>query len=164
MICICWRIICRYPLLRDLTPETVVFPEDADLAVELERLGWDGFFIKDYVKSIKTSAGSLIRSAGEAKRVVEDMRRYRGVIEGGFCVRRVERFREIRGTPFAPSGHRVPDIVREVAGRISHPFFSVDAATAESGERRIVEIGDGQVSDLVGWSVDDFVRMWRETA
>src|SRR5258706_5245088 len=29
-----------YPLLQDLTPETVVFPADADLPGELDRLGW----------------------------------------------------------------------------------------------------------------------------
>jgi hypothetical protein len=28
--------------------------------------------------------------------------------------------------------------------------------------RRVVEVGDGQVSDLVGWSAEAFARMWRE--
>ncbi|HJW95017.1 MAG TPA: hypothetical protein VJ901_15485 [Thermoanaerobaculia bacterium] len=37
-----------YPLLRDLTPETVVFPEDAELVTELKSLTWPAFFLKDY--------------------------------------------------------------------------------------------------------------------
>ena len=78
-----------YPLLRDLTPETVVFPEDADLVAELRGLGWPAFFLKDYVKSLKTSTGSLIADAQSAPAVIADMRKYRGAIEGGICVRRV---------------------------------------------------------------------------
>jgi hypothetical protein len=41
------------------------------------------------------------------------------------------------------------------------PFFSVDVALREDGVARIVEIGDGQVSDLVGWSPERFAEMWR---
>jgi hypothetical protein len=161
-----------YPIIRDLTPETVVFPADVDLESELRRLGWSAFFIKDYVKSLKTGAGSFITTPGEAGRVVEDMLRFRGVIEGGICVRRVEDYRpdsEIRyfvvgHRPYAPGAVEVPGIVSEVARRFHHPFFSVDVAVTKSGEDRVVEVGDGQVSDLVGWSVDDFVRMWQQTA
>jgi hypothetical protein len=29
--------------------------------------------------------------------------------------------------------------------------------------KRIVEIGDGQVSGLVGWSVDRFTDLWTES-
>jgi hypothetical protein len=47
-------------LIRDLTPETRFFSIDNDLESELNKLGWNGFFIKDYVKSLKTSVGSII--------------------------------------------------------------------------------------------------------
>ena len=161
-----------YRLIPDLTPETVVLPADVDLQAELERLNWPAFFIKDYVKSLKTTAGSLITTPGEAKRVVDDMRKFRGTIEGGLCVRRVERFLPdsetryfvVHGRSFACEDTEVPSIVKEVAARIEHPFFSVDVATTETGEQRVVEIGDGQVSDLVGWSAARFVRMWQHTA
>jgi len=158
-----------YSLLRDLTPETVVFPPDVDLASELRRLDWPAYFIKDYVKSLKTSAGSLITNAAEAQRVADDMLRFRGTIEGGFCVRRVERFQPaterryfvLHGRPYAPSeADVIPEIVRTVAGRIDSPFFSVDVALNEDRVLRVVEIGDGQVSDLVGWTVEELVRMW----
>src|SRR5262245_41326180 len=47
-----------YPIVKDYTPETVFLDTDADLVSELRRLGWGRFFIKDYVKSLKTSVGS----------------------------------------------------------------------------------------------------------
>ena len=158
-----------YPLLRDLTPETVVYAEDVDLETELRKLGWSGYFIKDYVKSLKTSRGSRITDPAEAGRVVEDMRRFRGAIEGGICVRRVEdfvastevRYFVLRGRAYGPDGQTPPVIVETVAERIDHPFFSVDVIATTSGVLRVVEIGDGQVSDLVGWSAESFVRIWR---
>jgi hypothetical protein len=85
------------------------------------------------------------------------------------CAPRVERFKdgsEIRyfvldGQVCAPSSETVPRIVYDAAERIDHPFFSVDVAINESGKHRVVEIGDGQGSDLVGWTVEVFVSMWR---
>jgi hypothetical protein len=38
----------------------------------------------------------------------------------------------------------------------------VDVARQVDGVNRIVEIGDGQVSDLVGCSVERFVEIWNE--
>lgn len=161
-----------YPLLRDLTAETVVLPEDADVLTELRRLSWPGYFLKDYVKSLKTSTGSLISTPEEALPVLEEMRRFRGVIEGGICVRRKESFvpdTEVRyfvvaGHAYAPDGAVAPDIVHEVAARVDSPFFSIDIAQTEAGVARVVEIGDGQVSDLVGWSPDTFANIWQQTA
>ncbi len=158
-----------YPLLRDLTPETVIVPPDADLERELVRLGWGEFFIKDYVKSLKTAPGPIVRDPSEAKPLVEAMLRYRGTIEGGFCVRRLEhfvpggekRFFVLDQRPAGAEGDAVPDIVRVVAERIESRFYSVDIAQNEHGTWRVVEIGDGQVSDPVGWSESAFVGFWR---
>ena len=44
------------------------------------------------VKSLKTSVGSRISKPEQVSAVVAEMQRFRGVIEGGFCVRRVESF------------------------------------------------------------------------
>jgi ATP-grasp domain, R2K clade family 3 len=158
-----------YPPLADLTPETRVYSADADLAAELRSLGWVAYFIKDYVKSLKTGRGSVVRNPEDAPAVVVELREYRGAIEGGVCVRRFEPFvpgTEVRyfvrqGTVFAPDGRPVPDLVRECAGRIAAPFFSVDVAERTDGVLRIVEIGDGQVSDVVGWSAAAFAQVWR---
>jgi hypothetical protein len=94
------------------------------------------------------------------------MRCFRGEIEGGFCVRRVEnllndterRYFIIDGVPHAATGD-VPAIVHDCAKRLRSRFYSVDVAERAEGEVRVVEVGDGQVSDLVGWTPERFARM-----
>ena len=101
-----------YPVLSDLTPETRVYPADADLVAELRILSWGAYFLKDFVKSLKTVRGSVVRNLEEAPAVVAEMREYRGEIEGGICVRRVEdfvpeseqRFFVLYGVGYAASG------------------------------------------------------------
>jgi hypothetical protein len=157
-----------YPLIREHTAETMVFPADCDLVEQLKRLGWGKFFIKDYVKSLKTSVGSVVSKPEDVALVLSEMQKYRGIIEGGICVRRFEeyvpnserRFFVINGKPHAQSGP-VPELVSECARRVTSPFFSVDAAMRSDGVLRIVEIGDGQVSDLVGWDVHRFAELWQ---
>lgn len=158
-----------YPQISDYTPETRVFPVDADLAKELVNLGWDGFFIKDYVKSLKTSVGSRISTPEQATTLVAEMQKFRGRIEGGFCVRRIEefspnteqRFFVIDGVAHAANGD-VPDIVNKCAKRLKQRFYSIDIAQRSDGVLRVVEVGDGQVSDLVGWEVAAFGAIMKE--
>ena len=50
------------------------------------------------------------------------------------------------------------EITPAVLPRIDSPFYSVDMATRDDGQRRVVEVGDGQVSDLVGWTPEEFAR------
>jgi hypothetical protein len=158
-----------YPRIADLTPETTIFPPDCDLQSELLKLGWPEFFIKDYVKSLKTSVGSRITRPDQVPALVADMQRFRGRIEGGFCVRRVEdflreterRFFVIDGVPHAADGE-APPIVHDCAGRLDCRFFSVDVIQRSDGKLRIVEVGDGQVSDLVGWTPQQFAGILAE--
>jgi hypothetical protein len=161
-----------YPALSDLTPETRVYAADTDLVKELSSLDWGAYFLKDYVKSLKTGRGSIVREPAEAPAVIAEMREYRGEIEGGICVRRVEefipgserRYFVLLGKGYAvPEGSPVPDIVWKCAERLPSKFFSVDVALRRDRELRVVEIGDGQVSDLVGWSSDEFASMWRRS-
>lgn len=158
-----------YPLLSDLTPETRVYTEDADFGRELRALDWDGYFLKDYVKSLKTARGSIVFEPTEVPAVIADMRDYRGEIEGGICVRQIEEFlpdSEIRyfvlnGVGYSPvAGVPIPNIVQECAKRIPSRFFSVDVAQRRDGVLRVIEVGDGQVSDIVGWSPQAFASMW----
>lgn len=157
-----------YPLIAEFTPETRVLASDADWESELRSLGWEAFFIKDYVKSLKTSRGCIVRDPSEIGAVVEEMKRFRGEIEGGLCVRRVEplvteseqRYFVLDGKVYSPDQQPVPNLICEVASRIPSPFFSVDVIRREDGALRVVEVGDGQVSDLVGWTVAAFVAMW----
>ena len=97
------------------------------------------------------------------------MLKYREEIEGGFAIRKVEEFEpesEVRlfvleGTPYSPSPSvPIPEIVRDVAQRFTlSPFYSVDIVRTRQGSERVVEIGDGQVSDLVGWDEDRFAEV-----
>jgi hypothetical protein len=41
-------------------------------------------------------------------------------------------------------------------------FFAVDVIDRKDGCQRIVEIGDGQVSGLVGWSAAYFATLWTD--
>lgn len=158
-----------YPLLRDLTPETHFFDIDDELEDGLSALGWSRFFIKDYVKSLKTSIGAIINEPAAIHLVIAEMQKFRGGIEGGICVRQVEdfiaeteqRYFVINGRSFAASpDEEIPDIVKECARRIDSKFFSVDIIERKDGCKRIVEIGDGQVSGLVGWTADRFAMLW----
>jgi hypothetical protein len=158
-----------YPLLADLTPETRVFQADADIVAELRALGWGAFFLKDYVKSLKTGRGSIVRDPADAPAVLAEMLEYRGDIEGGICVRRLEdfmpeseqRYFVLLGIGYAATeGAVVPEIVQKCAERLQSKFFSVDVARRADNQLRVVEVGDGQVSDLVGWSPESFAAMW----
>lgn len=160
-----------YPLIRDLTPETLFFSIDDNLEDELSKIGWSSFFIKDYVKSLKTSIGSIINEPSAIGTVVAEMQKFRGFIEGGLCVRKVEdfisdterRYFVLHGKPFAPlENEKIPEIVEECAKRIKSKFFSVDVVERRDGCKRVVEIGDGQVSDLVGWTSERFATVWAD--
>jgi hypothetical protein len=158
-----------YPLISEFTAETRVFPANANLANELMALGWQKFFIKDFVKSLKTSVGSVIADPADITLVVSEMQKFRGAIEGGVCVRQFEefipnserRYFVIAKRPHAASGSP-PELVFECAQRVQSPFFSIDIAVNSDGVDRVVEIGDGQVSDLVGWDAAAFAQLWRD--
>lgn len=155
-----------YPLIPEYTAETVFLQVDSDLETQLSQLAWDGFFIKDHVKSLKTSMGSVITDPKDVNQLVEEMAKYRGHIEGGLSIRRLEEYlpnTEIRyfvfdGKPYHPEDAEIPAIVETVAARIPSRFFSIDIAKRKDGELRVVEIGDGQVSDTVGWSEQAFAN------
>ena len=161
-----------YPLISDLTPATHFCDVNDDLESALIKLGWSRFFIKDYVKSLKTSIGSIINEPSEINTILAEMEKFRGTIEGGICIRQVEdfipeteqRYFVINDRVFAASqATDIPDIVKDCASRIKNKFFSIDAIERHDGCQRIVEIGDGQVSGLVGWSVDRFTELWVES-
>lgn len=158
-----------YERIADLTPETIVLPLEADWTNELKKLGWARFFIKDFVKSLKTSVGSIIQRPEDIHVVAGEMEKYRGQIEGGLCIRQVEdflpeteqRYFVLNGMPFSADPQaEIPPLVSQCATRIESKFFSVDVITRNDSALRIVEIGDGQVSDLVGWSLERFVEIW----
>jgi hypothetical protein len=162
----CHHLPNWYERCRDVTPETVFVERSADFASVVAGLGWPGYFVKDYVKSLTTSRGSAARDAAEIEDVVAQIESYRGRIEGGVCIRRYidlepgseARYFVAAGHAIAPDGE-VPPLVEQVASRVDSPFFSVDVARAANGELRLIELGDGQVSDRKEWSAEKFVAV-----
>ncbi|MEO8366764.1 MAG: ATP-grasp domain-containing protein [Pseudoxanthomonas sp.] len=155
-----------YALCRDITPQTLFLSRDADFVEALSGLEWPGYFVKDYVKSLTTSRGSLANTPVEIADIVDQIENYRGQIEGGVCVRQFEnfvldteeRFFVLLGQAYG-STQVVPDIVHRIARVIKSPFFSADIVTSTDGALRLVELGDGQVSDRKQWPADRFVQM-----
>jgi hypothetical protein len=157
---------------RDFTAETVVVTDPADLPAVIAELSWPAYFVKDFVKSLTTSRGSIARSAGEVLEVVDLLAKYRGSLEGGVCLRAVEeyvagseeRYFAVRRRVLGRDGATPPDMVREVAERLDAPFASIDVALRADGTLRLVEVGDGQVSDRKSWELRSFVRVLQAAA
>ncbi|WP_426193825.1 ATP-grasp domain-containing protein [Pseudomonas sp. NFXW11] len=162
----CHHLPQWYPLLARYTCETRVLAADSDFVQALADLDWPGYFIKDYVKSLNTGSGSLVQRPEEIAPLVERMRQYRGQIEGGICVRRGEHYLEdserryfvLEGRAYAANGE-VPALVEECAALIDSPFFSVDVVQRDDGALRLVELGDGQVSDRKEWTAQGFADL-----
>lgn len=157
---------------RGLTAETVVVADPSDLPGVLAELSWPGYFVKDFVKSLTTGRGSVARSAGEVLEVVDLLAKYRGEVEGGVCLRRVEayaagseeRYFAVRGAVFSRDGSAPPPLVCDVAERLDAPFASIDVALRADGVLRLIEAGDGQVSDRKRWDLPGFVRVLQAVA
>jgi hypothetical protein len=164
---LCHHLPQWYPLLAEWTPPTRVFAPGDDFATALRDTGWPGYFVKDFVKSLTTTRGSLVDTPEQIAAVVSQIGRHRGGIEGGVCIRRREEFVEgteqrffvLNGKPFGVGDEAVSEAVAAAAQRIGSPFFSVDVAERSDGAVRIVEIGDGQVCDRKHWPAERFVRM-----
>jgi hypothetical protein len=155
-----------YPLVKDFTAETLVFEENTDFVNALRGMNWPGYFVKDYVKSLSTGAGSLVQTPEEIARVASQLKKYRGEIEGGVCVRRREDYVPGSERRYFVAGGRacsfagdVPAAVTACAPLIPSPFFSVDTALRTDGALRIIELGDGQVSDRKEWSAEKLVEV-----
>lgn len=167
---LCHHLPEWYPLCSALTPETVFLPLGTDLGTALREppaSGWSAWFVKDYVKSLTTQRGSVARSVAETVEIVSLLERHRGSLEGGICLRRFERFVPnseeryfvFRGRALAREG-QPPVLVETLAERIDSPFFSVDLVRSEEGSLRLVELGDGQVSDRKGWPPERLVSIF----
>ena len=98
--------------------------------------------------------------------IAAELSDYRGSLEGGLSVRDFEvfdaateqRFFIVDGEVIARSGS-IPEIVRSAASRISSAFFTIDTIRRSDGVTRIVELGDGQVSDLKDWTLEQFTSV-----
>jgi len=160
-----------YQSCKDLTPESVFLSVEADIVLESKKLDWKKYFVKDYVKSNYDERGSIANSPSEVVEIVNIIKEYRGDIEGGITLRKVEQFRpetEIRyfifGDKIYSPNTNIPSIVEEISKRHSAPFYSVDIIENHEGQHRLIEIGDGQVSDKKTWNTEEFCNLIVENA
>jgi len=121
--------------------------------------------------SVVEKSTSFAKNIGEVYEVISLIEKFRGKVEGGVCVREFEvlqpetekRYFVFNKIAFARNGV-VPTIVNEIAKKIDCPFFSVDMVLSIDDAPRLVELGDGQVSDRKKWAVDRFFDVFKHHA
>ncbi|MGW1990035.1 ATP-grasp domain-containing protein [Embleya sp. NPDC001921] len=151
-----------YPRFRDLTPRTV---EDPAL------LGAGPAIVKDWVKSRKHEWHEAcfvpdVADVAHTRSVVRTFLERQGAeLQGGVLYRAFEEFTGaetrvwwVDGVPVlstahpdTPGGHTdPPDLaaVRTAVEELGSPFCTTDLARRRDGAWRVIEVGDGQVSDL----------------
>lgn len=162
----CHHLPGWYQQCLSFTAETYFFEADRELETKIEKVGWERYFVKDFVKSNTAARGSIANSPSEVCAIVEQIATYRGEIEGGVAIRRFENYRintesryfVVNRIPYSSDG-KIPKLVKEIASIIDAPFYSVDVVENSAGELRLVELGDGQVSDKKTWAVSKFVEV-----
>jgi hypothetical protein len=160
-----------YESFKDLTPESKFFDIGSDIVNEAAGLGWEKYFVKDYVKSNYNERGSIANSPSEVKEILSLIQEHRGAIEGGISLRKVEEFNdasEVRyfvfnKKPYSPN-NEIPEIVKKIALLHQAIFYSVDIVQRSDGQLRLIEIGDGQVSDRKSWQVPVFCNLLIENS
>ena len=160
-----------YAALRPVTPRSAWTAGDGrdDFDRVRELLGDGAAVLRDYTKSAKHHWHEAayvpdLTDADAAWRVATRLRELRGDdFTGGFVIRRFEPLTapevrtwwiagECRLTgphPDTPGEIATPDLraVTPLVRSLGLPFVTVDLARREDGEWRVVELGDGQVSD-----------------
>lgn len=161
-----------YEALRPLTPESA-WTDGLDLPgldALADHLGGGPAVLRDFVKSMKhywDEAAFILDVADRAavRRVAERFLELRGdAFTGGFVLRRFEEFTGAEArtwwiggrcalvTPHPDTPDQLPDgldlvEVEPLVANLSLPFVTVDLVRRTDGTWRIVELGDGQVSD-----------------
>lgn len=150
-------------------------PTPAQVAELVAPLGGGPAVVKDYVKSRKHEWAEAcfvpdLADTAHAHRVVSRMVELQEeFLQGGIVVRRFERFARqdgrtvearvwwVYGKPVLAGPHPdTPDLFGEpdlaeiapLVAAFGHPFVATDVALRDDGTWRVVELGDGQVSDL----------------
>lgn len=159
-----------YDALAPATPESLWTAELAGLDDLCEQLGTGPAVLRDFVKSMKhywNEAAYIPDVADRAavRRVAERFLELRGdAFTGGFVLRRFEQFTGAEARTWWVGGRCAlvtphPDTPDELPGKLdlveveplvagmALPFVTVDLVRRTDGAWRIVELGDGQVSD-----------------
>lgn len=179
----CHHLPNWYSLAVDQTANSV-WTASADLedfSAALEQLGSGAAVIKDFSKSEKAYWDEAmfipdVTDTDAARRVASRFIELRDdYFDGGFVIRRFENYEPgecrswwVNGVCVLVTAHpdtpdTTPDIDPDDLPRLAEtpsPFFTMDVArNVDSRELRIVELGDGQVSDRpVSTSADRFIE------
>lgn len=161
-----------YPDLAAVTPRSVWTAGDGRAEFDRARreLGSGPAVLRDYTKSMKHhwDEAAFIPDLADADAAWAVARRFRELREdvvGGFVLRRFERFAsaEVRtwwvdgecrlvgphpDTPGdLPDAEPDPGSIAPLVARLGLPFVTADLVRRDDGAWRVVELGDGQVSD-----------------
>lgn len=162
-----------YPALRPVTPGSVWTdgPDRDGFDRARHRLGPGAAVLRDHVKSAKHhwAEAAFIPELADAEAAWRVARRFLELRDddftGGFVLRRFERFTgaEVRSWwvdgrcvlvgphPDTPTAVPPDDVhlgaVTPLVEGLGLPFVTVDLARRDDGRWRVVELGDGQVSD-----------------
>jgi hypothetical protein len=162
-----------YPALADVTPRSVWTTGDDRDDFDRARLelGSGPAVLRDYTKSMKHHwhEAAFIPDLADAAAAWSVASRFRQLRDddftGGFVLRRFEPLtapevrtwwvdgvcRLVGPHPDTPQGHPPTDVelsvVAPLVAGLRLPFVTVDLARRTDGDWRVVEVGDGQVSD-----------------
>lgn len=149
-----------------LTAATTIIPfqDIPSILNAFDSLPPQPWFVKDYVKSLKTTPGPIVANRQELQACLARMEQYRGLIEGGIALRELQHFQPHTEQRFFVANGRLfgntTSLTTEELSRLQYaitllqtqhnrPFFSLDIARfVNNGHLTIIEIGDGQVSDF----------------
>ncbi len=162
-----------YPTLADVTPASVWTVGDGldSFTHACAELGAGPAVLRDYTKSMKHywHEAAFIPDLADSATAWTLASRFRELRDddftGGFVLRRFERFvsaeartwwangacRLIGPHPDTPHAHPPADLdltdIAPLVAALRLPFVTVDLARRDDGEWRVIEVGDGQVSD-----------------
>lgn len=167
----CHYLPSWYRHFKAFTPYTEIYPGtnvDVQSVVQSLFTHWaiDSCIVKDYVKSMSamwTQACYIpdVTDTAAVEATINNFLEWQSPINGGLVFRDFVKIEQeyrafvIQGkigkSILTNSIHGgVPDIVVGWTDKVKSPFFTLDYALTENGNWIIVELGDGQVSDLKG--------------
>jgi hypothetical protein len=162
-----------YALLSDYTIKSIITNED-NISCDFETSGFKEGFIKDYVKSIKTGRGSIVQNQEDIAQLIENMKQFKGNIEGGLVIREKvnleneseTRYFVLNNQLFSPHDEKNDKL--EMAHNIKEAlkdknlfFYSIDIAYTSEHQPILIEVGDGQVSDYTNWDEKQFIEIFK---
>lgn len=162
-----------YPELEEDTARMMIYPDVESIKLDEIKQSFTKFIVKDFVKSVKgTEFPEYFDSSvteSEFDKAMEIFFKYRGELyTGGICIKeyldlkrygsRTNEYRVFYAggeivSVTANSGQcaEVPPPPRELLekySKLDSPYYTIDYAELESGDWKIIEAGDGQVSGL----------------